>query len=97
MTAAETMMKAQRSAAQKARSNHEVELADLERTAREQQEEIRRLIEETQREREECAEVEKARGAELAELKADQSKQQEYKNTLDAQVQNLQSPMNYFS
>ena len=66
----ETMMKAQRSAAQKARSNHEVELADLERTAREQQEEIRRLIEETQREREECAEVEKARGAELAELKA---------------------------
>lgn len=29
--------------------------------------------------------------AKLAELKADQSKQQEYKNTLDAQVQNLQS------
>ena len=66
----EMMMKAQRSAAQKARTSHEMELADLERTAREQQQELQELLEETKKESEEFANLERERKEELGELKA---------------------------
>ena len=48
-------------------------------------------LQELQQEQTRLEQEKEENDAKLAELKADQSKQQEYKNTLDAQVQNLQS------
>ena len=48
-------------------------------------------LQELQQEQTRLEQEKKENDAKLAELKADQSKQQEYKNTLDAQMQNLQS------
>ena len=48
-------------------------------------------LQELQQEQTRLEQEKEENDAKLAERKADQSKQQEYKNTLDAQVQNLQS------
>ena len=48
-------------------------------------------LQELQQEQTRLEQEKEENDAKLAELKADQSKQQEYKNMLDAQVQNLQS------
>lgn len=52
---------------------------------------IAATLTELQQEQARLEQEKKENDAKLAELKADQSKQQEYKNTLDAQMQNLQS------
>ncbi len=52
---------------------------------------IAATLQELQQEQTRLEQEKEENDAKLAELKADQSKQQEYKNTLDAQVQNLQS------
>lgn len=52
---------------------------------------IAATLQELQQEQTRLEQEKEENDAKLDELKADQSKQQEYKNTLDAQVQNLQS------